>query len=325
MWKKIAMMSSALLVVVACSNSSGSSPESFPEQAIEIIAPATPGGGWDMTARSIQRAMNADGSVDQDITVVNKPGGGGEVGWQYLNQQDGHFAAVNSSLLVTGNLLDQSDLTHEDFTPLAMLSTEWLAVATHRDAGFSDGTELMDQLREDPQSLTIGVSPSLGSGNHLAFVQAAVESGVDPTELQFLVYSSGGDIMNALLGGHIDVTSNSMSDLSEQYEVGEIDILAVTSPERLESFPDIPTWEEQGIDMVFPHWRGIMGPADMPEHEVEAWDEWLSNMVETDEWQTVLDNYDLEDFYMSSGETGQFFEEQQDFFAEIIEQAGLSP
>ncbi|GAK05432.1 LOW QUALITY PROTEIN: tricarboxylate transport protein TctC [Geomicrobium sp. JCM 19037] len=311
-------------LLASCSDSS-SSADTFPDQPIEIIAPATPGGGWDMTARSIQRAMDAEGSVEEDITVVNKPGGGGEVGWQYLNQQDGHFAAVNSSLLVTGNLLEQSELTHEDFTPLAMLSTEWLAVATRADAGFTDGNELMAQLREDPKSLTIGVSPSLGSGNHLSFVQAAVESGVDPTELQFLVYSSGGDIMNALLGGHIDVTSNSMSDLSDQYEVGEVDILAVTSPDRLDSFPDIPTWQEQGIDMVFPHWRGIMAPQDMPEHEVEKWDEWLSAMVETEEWQTVLDNYDLEDFYMSSDETGAFFEEQQEFFAEIITQAGLAP
>lgn len=280
---------------------------------IEIISPASPGGGWDRTARSAQRAMNADGTVEEDITVVNKPGGGGEVGWQYLMQQDAHFAALNSSLLITGPLLGQTELTYEEFTPLAMLSTEWLAVAVREDAGIDSGTELLEQLKEDPKSLVIGVSPSLGSGNHLAFVQAVIEYGIDPTELQFLVYSSGGDIMNALLGGHIDVTSNSLSDLSEQYLAGEVDILAVTSPERLDAFPDIPTWKEQDIDMEFPHWRGIMGPPGMSEEEIAAWDLYLSEMVKTDEWKADLENNNLEEFYMNSEETKEFLQEQNEF------------
>lgn len=322
--KKISLLIILSIVLMGC-ESGDASESNFPERNIEIIAPATPGGGWDMTARSAQRAMQEDGTSEEDITVVNKPGGGGEVGWQYLMQQDSHFAALNSSLLITGELLGHSELTHEDFTPLAMLSTEWLALATRADHDFDDAMDVMDQLKEDPSSLVIGVSPSLGSGNHLAFVQAAIEHGIDPTELQFLVYSSGGDIMNALLGGHIDLTSNSMSDLSEQYNAGEIDILAVTSPERLDDFEEIPTWQELGLDVEFPHWRGIMGPADMSDEEIAEWDEMLSNMVETDSWQESLDNNALDDFYMDSEESAEFLREQNVFFEEIVEESGLTP
>ncbi|MBM7599318.1 tripartite-type tricarboxylate transporter receptor subunit TctC [Virgibacillus halotolerans] len=323
--RRLFLIAIGISLLVGCASQKGAVGETFPNKTIEIIAPASPGGGWDMAARSSQRALKADGTAGEDITVINKPGGGGEVGWQYLNQQDGHFAALNSSLLITGQLLGQSELTYEQFTPLAMLSTEWLAVATKADAGFENATELMDQLREDPKSLTIGVSPSLGSGNHLAFVQAAIESGIDPTELQFLVYSSGGDIMNALLGGHIDLTSNSMSDLSEQYEAGEVEILAITSPERLDSFPDIPTWQEQGVSVEFPHWRGIMGPPDMSETEIAQWDDMLSEMVETEEWKTDLDNNDLDAFYMNSNETVDFLKEQHEFFKDIVSESGLAP
>lgn len=321
--KKFSVLLS-LILLSGCSVESKEA-EPFPARTIEIIAPATPGGGWDMTARSIQRSLVNDDKLDENVTVVNKPGGGGEVGWQYLNQQDGHFAAVNSSLLLTSNLLGQSELSYEDFTPLAMLSTEWLAIAARTDAGFTDGKQVMQQLKEDPESLTIGVSPSLGSGNHLAFVQAAVAYGVDPTQLQFLVYSSGGDIMNALLGGHIDIATNSVSGFAEQYEVGEVNILAVTSEERLDKYPNVPTWKELGADMVFPHWRGIMGPAGMTEAEVSAWDEWLSSMVETEEWNTILQNNDLDDFYMNSEETEKFLSEQAEFFEEIIVDSGLAP
>lgn len=322
MLKRLVLLS--VMALVGCGGNED--PESaFPNQTIEVIAPATPGGGWDMTARSIQRSLIDDGKVDENVTVLNKPGGGGEVGWQYLNQQNSHYAAVNSSLLITSNLLGQSDLSYEHFTPLAMLSTEWLAVASRAEAPFNDGEELMGQLIEDPTSLTIGVSPSLGSGNHLAFVQAAVAYGVDPTDLQFLVYSSGGDIMNALLGGHIDIATNSVSGFADQYAVGEVNILAVTSEERLESFPEVATWTELGAEMVFPHWRGIMGPAEMSDAEVDRWDDWLASMVETDEWKTILDNNDLDAFYMDSRQTAAFMEEQATFFEDIIIDSGLAP
>ncbi|MBG9785113.1 tripartite tricarboxylate transporter substrate binding protein [Shouchella lehensis] len=318
------VLACSIIVLIGCSTDVESS-ALFPGRTVEIIAPATPGGGWDMTARSIQRSLVSDGLLEESITVLNKPGGGGEVGWQYLNQQDSHYAAVNSSLLITSNLLGQSDLSYEDFTPLAMLSTEWLAIASRSDAPFENGAEVMQKLKENPTSLTIGVSPSLGSGNHLAFVQAAVAYGVDPTELQFLVYSSGGDIMNALLGGHIDIATNSVSGFAEQYQVGEVSILAITSEERLDAFPDVPTWTEMGAEMVFPHWRGIMGPSEMADEEVAQWDEWLASMVETEEWNTILENNDLDAFYMNSQETIAFMEEQATFFEEIIVDSGLAP
>ncbi|PAD13333.1 hypothetical protein CHH59_12845 [Shouchella clausii] len=321
--KNRALMLVALVMLAGCASDTETS--SFPDRTIEIIAPATPGGGWDLTARSIQRSLENDGLIDEHVTVVNKPGGGGEVGWQYLNQQDSHFAAVNSSLLLTSNLLGQSELSYKDFTPLAMLSTEWLAIAAKSDAPFENGVEVMELLKENPKALTIGVSPSLGSGNHLAFVQAAVAFGVEPTELQFLVYSSGGDIMNALLGGHIDIATNSVSGFAEQYEAGDINMLAVSSEERLDRFGEVPTWKELGADMVFPHWRGLMGPADMQPEDVDTWDEWLSSMVETEEWQTLLENNDLDAFYMDSEETAVFMAEQEAFFAEIIADSGLAP
>ncbi|QQK74802.1 tripartite tricarboxylate transporter substrate binding protein [Salicibibacter cibarius] len=316
----------AVLSMAGCSASGDSNEDAFPERPIEIVAPASPGGGWDMQARSVQQSIIQDDQTDENVTVVNQPGGGGEVGWQYLLQQDDpHVVSVNSSLLLTSSLLGQTDLHHEDFTQLGMLSTEWLGIATHADAGFENIDEVMDQLREDPESLSISVSPSLGSGNHLSFVQTALEAGIDPEDLNFLVYDSGGDAMNPVLGGHVDILVNSISDMVEQYEADEVDILAVSSPERLEEFQDVPTLQEEGIDVVFPHWRGIMGPPDMTEAEVDAWEEILSSAVETEQFQTDLENNDLDPLYRNTEETEEFLEEEEEFFEEIIESVELAP
>ena len=157
------IMLSAALVLGGCSSgdSSADSDAAYPSKNLEIVAPATPGGGWDTTARAMQNVLDSEGLVESNMNVVNKPGGGGEVGWQYLKGKDGHTISINSSLVIANNLLGQSELTYEDFTPLAVLATEWMTVAVPGDSEIEDGVTMLDQLKEDPKSLKIGVGPAL--------------------------------------------------------------------------------------------------------------------------------------------------------------------
>src|SRR5699024_4615318 len=154
------LMLSLALVLSACGN--GSAESDYPSENIEIVAPATPGGGWDATARAMQNVLDEEGLVEQNINVENQPGGGGEVGWQYLSGQNSHSLSINSSLILTNNLLGQSDLTYEDFTPIATLATEWISTAVPSDSDIEDGIDMLDRLKEDPKSLTIAVGPALG-------------------------------------------------------------------------------------------------------------------------------------------------------------------
>lgn len=310
------------LILGACSNSTSSGGE-FPSENIEIIAPASPGGGWDLTARSVQKILTDNELVDANINVNNKPGGGGEVGWKYLQPKDAHYLAVNSSLLLTNNLLGTSNLTYNEFTPLATLATEWQSLAVPVDSKYESLEDLMTQLKEDPKSIKVGVGPALGNDDHLSFVQAVRENNVDPKQVDFLVYEGGGDVVTALMGNHVDVVTTSLSEVKEQHLAGEVRILAISSGERLDDLPDVPTYKEQGIDMEFPHWRGIMGPKDMSEEEIAYWDEKLSEMVQSDEWKKMLENNDWEDFYKNSKETKAFFEEQHELYQGLVNDSGL--
>ncbi|QKY68432.1 tripartite tricarboxylate transporter substrate binding protein [Lentibacillus sp. CBA3610] len=311
------------LIMAGCSSESDGEAQNFPDGDIEIVAPASPGGGWDATARAMQNIFDEEGLIEENMNVTNQPGGGGEVGWQYLKDQDAHTISINSSLVITNNLLGQSDLTYEEFTPLAILSTEWISVAVPPDSSFETGAEIMEQLEEDPTSLTIGVGPALGNNDHLSFVQAAHEFGVDVSQVEFLVYESGGDVLTALLGGHVDVATMSVSESKEQHVADEIEIVAVSSEERIEGLDEVSTWQEQGVDMVFPHWRGVMGPPDMTEQEVNYWNEKISEMVETDAWQEVMANNEWQPFYHNSQESEEFLAEQTEMYDELIQQAGL--
>jgi len=312
------------LIIAGCSSEGSSSEGNFPDGNIEIVAPASPGGGWDATARSMQKIFSDEGIIEENINVTNKPGGGGEVGFQYLQGQDAHAITINSSLLITNHLLGQSDLTYEDFTPLGTLRTEWISTAVSPDSEFETGMEILEQLKEDPSSLIIGVAPGLGNNDHLSFVQAATEAGVDVSKLEFMVYESGGDLLTALLGGHVDVASMAVSESQEQHLAGEIKIVAVSSDERIEELDDVSTWGEQGIDMVFPHWNGVMGPPDMSEEEIAYWEEAIAALVETEAWADVMDNNGWDLFYHDSQEAAEFLEEQNNMYEGLLKDAGLT-
>ncbi|SDC09111.1 Tripartite-type tricarboxylate transporter, receptor component TctC [Terribacillus halophilus] len=322
--KKFGMIAILLLLLIMTACSSGaSSGDEYPSKNLEIVAPASPGGGWDLTARSVENVLSGQKLVEENINVVNKPGGGGEVGWKYLESKDSHSLAINSSLVLTNNLLGQSEMTYEGFTPIATLATEWQSLAVPPDSEYESAKELLEAIKEDPASIKIGVGPGLGNDDHLSLVQAASEFGIDPSQMNFLVYEGGGDVVTALLGGHVDAVTTSLSEVKDQYLADKLNILAVSSDKPVEGIEDVPTWTDQGIDLVFPHWRGIMGPPDMTEEEIAYWDEKLSEMVETEEWQKVLENNDWEGFYKNSEETKAFMDEQHNLYKSLIEDSGL--
>lgn len=322
--KKLVVFVLAVLILTACSSNSTSGNGEYPTKNIEVVAPASPGGGWDLTARSVQKILKDNSLVDNNINVINKPGGGGEVGWSYLHTKDSHYLAVNSSLLLTNHFLGQSKLTYEDFTPLATLATEWQAIAVSVDAPYENINDLFEDIKNDPASIKIGVGPGLGNDDHLSFVQAAGMRDVAAKDLNFLVYDGGGgDVVTALLGNHVNAVTTSLSEVKEQHIAGKLKILAVSSEDRLEELEDVPTLKEEGIDMVFPHWRGIMGPPDMTEEEIKYWDEKLGEMVKSEEWAELLTNNDWDDFYQNSSDTKAFFDEQAELYKDLIGESGL--
>ncbi|MGD6886749.1 tripartite tricarboxylate transporter substrate binding protein [Staphylococcus shinii] len=322
-WLALIIVFSIVLASCGKNNESSASKKQFPDETVEIVAPASPGGGWDTTARAIQKIILEENLTKQNVNVINKPGGGGEVGWQYLKSRSPNTISINSSLLLSNNELGLSDLNTDDFTPIAILATEWISLTASNKSNLNSGKEVMEKLKKDPKSLTIGVAPGLGNNDHLAFVQAAKEYGVDVENIDFLVYKSGGDLQTALLGGHVDVASTAVSEVKEQHQTGKLKMLAVTSDKPIEGIEDVPTWEDQGIDVVFPHWRGVMGPKDMTAEQREYWDTTMEKVVKSKRWQEIRKNNDWENFYKDSEESEKFLKAQRKKYNKLVNDSGL--
>src|SRR5579862_5542056 len=145
--------------LVALSSASAAVAEWQPKTAVEIMVASGPGGGMDRTARTIQLIVREKKIADVAFNVVNRAGGGGTIGWTYLSQHphDAHYLAIGSPALLTNHITGKSALSLADFTPLAMLASEYTAFAVSNTSTIRTGKDLVDRLRADPRSVSIAI------------------------------------------------------------------------------------------------------------------------------------------------------------------------
>jgi tripartite-type tricarboxylate transporter receptor subunit TctC len=150
---------SAMLALVFAAPSAFAQKSWKPDRPIEIVVGTDPGSGFDRTARLLQRIWQSDHLVEQPVTVVNKAGGFGAIGWVYMNQRgrSGNVVAIMSPLLLTNNITGNMKLSYRDVTPLALLEDEEIAFAVYNDSSIKSGKDFIDRLRHDPSSVSVGV------------------------------------------------------------------------------------------------------------------------------------------------------------------------
>lgn len=203
-----------------------------PARAIEIVVPTTPGGGIDRSARTLhtlQRILQND-LVRVPVTVINKPGGGGAVAVNYLNQHtgDAHFISINTPSLIANNINGRGP-NYNDVTPLANLFSEYTLIAVRIDSPLRNGRDFVDALRKDPGALAVSTPTTLGSINHLTFALLAKAGGVDVRKLKAVVLGSGGDAVTALLGGHIDAHTGTPSSVLRMVKSGKMRVVGIAA------------------------------------------------------------------------------------------------
>lgn len=296
-----------------------------PERNVEIVVGASPGGGTDITARVLQKILKDEGVVDSSV-VVNKPGGSHTIAWTYLNQHvgDGHFFSIVNEPLITNRIIGVSPLNYRDFTPLTLLFNEYLVFVVRPDSPIKNGSELLARLKADPSVLSIGFASARGNNSHLSIGLAANAAGVDLKQLKTVIFKSGGESLTALLGGHVDVGVNPVATAIGHIEAGRLRVLAVTSPERLGgSMASVPTWKEQGADVLYGSWRVAFGTRDIGRAQVAFWEEAFKRLLETEAWKKELAKRHQTSSFQSAADTRKFLEAEEARLRPIVRDLGL--
>jgi putative tricarboxylic transport membrane protein len=298
-----------------------------PDKPIEIIVGTGVGGGQDKSARSVQRILQEQKLVAMPVTVVNKPGGGGAVGYTYLNQHagEGNIIYVGNPTLLTNHIVGRSPVNYTHVTPLAILLSESVAVSVRPDSPFKSLKDLLARLKQDSSQVSVAVGSSLGSTNHIAMALIAKAAGGDARKLRTVVFQGGGEAITALMGGHIDVNSSAANNVVPHKEAGKIRVLGVASPKRLGGvLADVPTLKEQGVNALVTNWRMVVGPKGMRPEQIAYWDRVLSRLVQTAEWKKDLADNLFEDTYRASGATDKYMQAEYAQFNAALSELGMA-
>lgn len=262
-----------------------------PGPKVEFVVPSGPGAALDAAARKLTRLLEQH-ELAPSIVVSNKSSAHGILALNVLqrNEKDPHYLMSMTSSLVNSDVIGGLPVPYTDFTPLALLFNEYVTVAVRADSPLKTGHDLINQLRKDPGSLSIGIATTLGNHIHLGIAKPLKAGKVDISRLLVVPYKSSAESMTALLGGHLDVVSATTPNLLAHLASGRVRVLAVGSPKRLGgAFAQIPTWREQGIDAVGQSVQGVMTTKGVTLAQQAYWTNALRTVTQTQEWRDFLE------------------------------------
>ncbi|MEU7700673.1 tripartite tricarboxylate transporter substrate binding protein [Streptomyces sp. NPDC039028] len=320
-----ALLGAALLVLVGpplLSPGSGSDTGTrIP--GLRLMVPNTPGGGYDITARTA--AKNAEeADLTGDVEVFNLPGAGGTVGLTRLVGERGNGRlAMSMGLGVVGAVhTNETARTLADTTPIARLTEEQDIVVVGKDSPYRTIDELLADWRKDPGKLPVGGGSSPGGPDHLAPMLMAQAAGIAPRDVNYVPFDGGGELLASILGDKVAFGVSGVGEYLDQIKAGELRLLAVTGPKRVPGL-DAPTLREAGLDTEFTNWRGIVAPPGLSDAEREKLVALVTALHDSPQWRASLETHGWNDAFLPGEEFGTFLAEQDRRVGSVLKELGL--
>lgn len=300
-----------------------------PPERTECIAPAKPGGGFDLTCKLIQVSLQETGQIAKPMRVTYMPGGVGAVAYNAIIAQ----RPAEAGTLVAfsgGSLLNLSQgkfgrYSENDVKWLAAVGTDYGIVAVRNDAPWKNLSELMAAMKSAPTKVVVGAGASIGSQDWMKTALLAREAGIDPRKMRYVAFEGGGEPVTALLGNHIQVVSGDMSEMVPHLQGGKLRVLAVMSDKRLPGeLANVPTAKEQGFNVEWPIIRGYYLGPKVSDAEYQWWEAAFKQLVTTKAFQQQRDMRGLFAFDMFGSELDAYVKKQVADYREQAKSFGLA-
>jgi tripartite-type tricarboxylate transporter receptor subunit TctC len=294
----------------------------YPAREIEMIVSFPAGGPADASARILAPVLSR--ALGVPIAVVNKTGGGGSVGADYVAKAkpDGAtiYNSTNSALTISPVILKDISYKIGDFTPIGAYAAD-LGVITVRAGGPARTLEeFVDHARKNPGKLTYG-SAGLGTVSFFTMELFKLAYGLDLTHVPF---QGTGPVKNAILGGHVTVATSGLGSLAPLIRSGDLVPLVTTAPKRVAAFPQVPTMAEKGFpDASLNIWMGVYVPARTPRPVVEALARAFNQAAKDPAVLGALDKAGMQGFYHTGEETLKLLESEAATVARVADKVGL--
>ena len=283
------------------------------QKPIEIVVPAGAGGDTDLNTRHLAKAMEKE--IGKPLVVTNVTGAGGTTGTQKVKdaKADGYTVLAFHNSMVLNKVYGLADYTYSDMKVAGVgVLDQSNTFLVSKDSEFKTVEELIEYAKANPKKVT--VATEIGSMTYMQILQFQEQTGVE-----FNIADVGGasDKITALLGGRVDIVPTSLGLVKGYLESGDFVALGVMAEERLQDASDIPTFKEQGVDLVVDKVFLWAFPKDTPDEVVTAFTEAMSKAVESDEYQEEIKKSWLNPIYLNPEEASKKLSEVEAEYVEL--------
>jgi putative tricarboxylic transport membrane protein len=289
---------------------------------LTIMAPAAPGGGWDQTARSMQSALQEAGIVG-NVQVVNVPGAGGTIGLaQFVNDSSGdpQKLIVGGYVMVGAIIANQSPVSLADVTPIARLTGEYDAIVVPAASEIKTLADLVAKLKADPGAVS-WAGGSAGGVDHIAVGLIAKAVGVDPTKINYIPYSGGGEALAAILGGQVTAGISGLGEFEGQIASGDLRLLAVTGGTGT---AEAPTLKDQGVDVEVMNWRMVAAPPGLSAEQTADLVATVEAMANSEQWKAVLAAKNWQNTFLAGADFKTYLDAEITATTAILKDLGIA-
>ena len=293
--------------------------------SIHFLIPGGAGGGWDGTARGTGEALTNSGLVGS-ASYENMSGGGGgkAIGYLIENAESNYGTLmVNSTPIVIRSLTGVFPHNFRDLTLVSGTIGDYAAIVVGKDSPINSMADLLAAYDADPDGTAIGGGSVPGGMDHLVAAMVMEAAGKDALGVKYIPYDAGGKAMAALLSGEIAALSTGFSEAVDLANAGEVKIIGVTSPERVDAAPDAMTMKEQGIDTEFVNWRGFFAAPGLPEETLALYQDAIDKMYDTPEWEEVRARNGWVNIHNSGDDFLTFLEAQEKVIGDLMTKLGF--
>lgn len=295
----------------------------------ECIAPAKPGGGFDLTCKLLQVSLQETGTIDKPMRVTYMPGGVGAVAYNAIVAQRpaeaGTVVAFSGGSLLNLSQGKFGRYGVDDVRWLAAVGTDYGMIAVRHDAPYQNLKDLVNAMANDPNSVVIGAGASIGSQDWMKTALLAKQAGVDPHKMRYVAFEGGGEPVTALLGNHVQAVSGDLSEMVPYIGGDKLRVLAVFAKERLPGkLATIPTAKEQGYDLEWPVIRGFYVGPKVSDSEYQWWKKTFDQLVKTDTFKAQRDLRGLFEFDLTGDALDSYVKIQVAQYREQAKAFGLA-
>jgi putative tricarboxylic transport membrane protein len=295
-----------------------------PVTGLRVMVPNSPGSGYDTTARAWAQVLEDEG-LAESIEVFNLEGAGGTVGLQRLVNEKGNAdLLMQMGLGVVGaQYSNKSEATLDQTTPIAKLIEEAEAIVVPADSPYKSLDDLVTAWKADPGNTPVGGASNPGGPDHLTPMLLAKEVGVTPSSVNYVAYDGGGELLAGILGGDVKFAATGIGEVSEPAAAGQVRILAVTSDKAVEGV-DAPTLKDEGVDLTFTNWRGVVAAPGITEEETKRFVDMMTEMHDSDAWKKVLEDQGWTDAFVTGDEFSSYLTDESKRVESVLSELGLT-